>query len=369
MIRAPLRIGVNLLWLRPGLVGGSEHYIVNLLRAIAARRPVEVDIRLYAHRSFATAHPDLVESFATTVAPPGTTSRPVRVLLENTWLGRRLARDGVDVVHHAGGTMPRRSGPHPVLVLHDLQYLDHPEHFALVKRVWLGFVVPRSARRAIAIVAGSAHTRHRIVTATGVAPERVVVVHHAIAPPRAPVRVPVGIGVSPYVYYPAWTHPHKNHVTLLEAVRRVEGLHLVLTGGAGAADDEVADTIVRLGIEDRVHRLGHVTADRVESLYAGADALVFPSTYEGFGAPVAEAMVRGVPVVSSSATALAEVVADGGVLVEATDVDEWVAALRHLREPGVREELSRRGRARAVAFDPEVAVDAHLALWQRVSRT
>ena len=98
-------------------------------------------------------------------------------------------------------------------------------------------------------------------------------------------------------------------------------------------------------------------------MYEQCDALVFPSRYEGFGAPVAEAMVRGVPVISSNTTSLPEVVADGGVLLDPDDPVACATAIESVAAD--RAELSRRARERSTAFAPGPIVDELVALWRR----
>ncbi|MSW29181.1 MAG: hypothetical protein F2867_02695, partial [Actinobacteria bacterium] len=84
--RAVRRVGVNLLWLVPGEVGGSEEYTVRLLRELAELHPDDVEVILYVNRQFSAAHPDLVSRFTTRVAPVSGSSRILRVLAESTWL-------------------------------------------------------------------------------------------------------------------------------------------------------------------------------------------------------------------------------------------------------------------------------------------
>jgi len=364
-----VRVGMNLLWLRPGKVGGSETYIVRILEEIVHGSDDCLDVVVYALASFETAYPDLKQHLTVRTPPAAAShSRVTRVVAENTWLPWRIWRDDVDVMTHAGGTMPLFAGPNPILTLHDIQYLDLRENFSAVKRWWLGRVVPRSVSRATAVVVATPHTSDRVIDAVGALASQVVIVPHAV--PRSPVGTPRGRSgfTRPYMYLPAWTHPHKNHEVVLRAMTKTDGIDLVMTGGRGSADASVRSTIQRLGLGDRVHNLGHVSSERVEALYADAAALVFPSRYEGFGVPVVEAMVRGVPVIASTASAVAEVVDTAGVLVDPDDVDGWAAAIDSLSDPEERNELIRLGTRRAEAFVPSKAVELLTALWVRCVR-
>ena len=105
------RVGVNLLWLVPGEVGGSEEYTVRLLSALADLGSVDVDVILYVNKRFSSAHPEIVSRFTTVVAPVSGSSRVLRVIAESTWLA---IRSRVDV---RLCTMPaeqcQRFGPFP----------------------------------------------------------------------------------------------------------------------------------------------------------------------------------------------------------------------------------------------------------------
>jgi glycosyltransferase involved in cell wall biosynthesis len=162
-----------------------------------------------------------------------------------------------------------------------------------------------------------------------------------------------GLGSGRVLVFPAITHPHKGHLFLLEVMGRYwddPDLRLVLLGGAGAADDEVTATIERLGLGHRVVRPGRVTDAHRDGLIALADALVFPSEYEGFGAPVVEAMALGTPVICSDEPALAEVVGDAGIVLP-RDGEAWADALDVLTRRSA--ELRSAGRLRAASFTAE----------------
>ena len=146
------RIGVNLLWLVPGEVGGSEEYTVRLLAALKKFGSDDVEIVLYVNRRFGEAYPAIASSFLTRVAPVSGSSRGLRVLLESTWLAMRSRRDGCVFVHHAGGTMPMVRTVPGILTMHDLQPLANPERFGLIKGTYIRLIAPRSLKKAKVVV-------------------------------------------------------------------------------------------------------------------------------------------------------------------------------------------------------------------------
>lgn len=350
-------VAVNLLWCVPGDVGGSEQYLVRQLLGLASQ-PSGFTPTLYCLASFVDAHPELAASYPMVTASIDGRHRAQRVFTENMWL-RRSTREAA-VVHHGGGTAPSFGHGPVVLTIHDLQYRTYPAYLTSTKRRYLEWAIPRSVRRADVVAVPTEYVRSTVIEAYGVDPERVVVVPHGVeaslghdAPSETDLRSAYGLGSGSVLVFPAITHPHKNHRFLLELMATEwtdPDLRLVLLGGAGAADAEVNEAIVHLGLEQRVVRPGRVSDAHRDGLIALADALVFPSEYEGFGAPVVEAMALGTPVICSSQPALAEVVGDAGLVLD-LDRDAWADALEVVAAQADR--LRTAGLRRAAWFSTE----------------
>lgn len=366
------RIAVNLTWCRPGLVGGSEDYLVRQLlgwNELPRDAVEDLALTLSVAPGFAAAHPDVAAAFELREMPLAGHRRLLRVAAENTWLAW-ATRDAA-LVHDAGGTMPVVRPRPSALTIHDLQYRAYPHYFSPVKRRYLAAVVPRSARRAAVIATPSAYVRGTVVESFGVDADRVVVVPHGIEPaigslatPEDELRARWGLGEREVLVYPAMTHPHKNHrflVRLMAREWRDRDAALVLPGGRGAADDELARDISASGVADRIVRPGRVSAADRDGLVRIASALVFPSLYEGFGAPVLEAMALGTPVIASDQACLPEVVGDAG-LVLPLEPDAWGPALDHVAAS--RPRLVAAGRARAAAFSSRASAAALLRAYR-----
>ncbi len=354
---------VNLLWLVPGVVGGSEESTTSALRALADTDDgTGPDIRLAVLGPFPEAHPDLAERFRCEVLDLDGRDKVRRVLAEQTWLARVARRLRARVVHHAGGVVPLVHPGRCVLTVHDLQPLDLPGNFSPTKRTYIRAMARRSVRAARVVAVPSRFTRDRVVGLLGADPARVELVPWSVRPPRpAPgsdAGPPPQVGGHPFLLYPAITYPHKNHLVLLDAFAELAAvepdLRLVLCGGEAAAEAAVRERMARPDLAGRVIRTGRVPAPLLEALYRGAVAVVVPSRYEGFGLPVLEAMVRGVPVVAADAGSLPEV-ARPEDLVPPDDVAGWAAAMRAAARAGPAERSARvaEGRRRAARFSPE----------------
>ncbi len=355
-----MNVAWNLLFLRPGVVGGTEVFTTTLARALGALAP-DVDVSMLVLASFAVAHPDLVAGRRVATAPVSGRVRMARVAAESTWMRSELRRWRPDVVHHLGGTVPRRGAAVPqVVTIHDLQPLRHPEHFSPLKRAFLARALPAAVRRAEVVCVLTDHVRGDVVERLGADPSRVVVVGVPWMTESAlPTTLPAGLPER-YVLYPAITYPHKDHVTLVRAMRRLpDDVGLVLTGGVGSAEAGLREEIDRLGLGSRVTRLGRVEPGVLSALFRAAAVVAVPSRFEGFGIPVVEAFRAGVPVVVADAGALTEVAGDAGVVVPGGQPDALADALgRVLADDALAATLVARGRARVAAHPAEAIVAA-----------
>jgi len=328
-----VQAGVNLLWCVPGEVGGSEQYLVRQLVGLASQ-PTGFVPTIFCVSAFVDAHPELAQLYPMVPATITGRDRRRRVVAEHTWLASRTRH--ADLVHHGGGTAPSRGGRPIVLTIHDLQYETFPEYLHPIKLRYLRAAMPRSVARAASIAVPTEYVKTTVVDRFDVDPDRVVVVRHGVEPgfgaqarSEFEVRRDYGLGSGRVVVLPAITHPHKGHRFLLDVMRRHwtdPDLRLVLLGGQGSAEREVAAEIEKLGLSSRVIRPGRVSDEDRDGMIGLAHALVFPSEYEGFGAPVVEAMALGVPVICSDQAALREVTG-GAALVLERDHEAWADAL------------------------------------------
>jgi glycosyltransferase involved in cell wall biosynthesis len=360
------RVGVNLLWMVPGVVGGSETYTTRLLAGLA-ERSTSLDLTIFALPQLAASHPDLEASFEVAYAPVTGQWKSFRIAGENTWLARQCKKRKIDLVHHAGGIVPFIRRSRPLLTIHDLQYLFFPDYFTKTKLTYLKTMVPRSAETARLIFTPSEFSRRSVIERLRIDPSVVLAVPHGIslhqsAAEVTDVRSQYGLD-GPFFIYPAATYPHKNHLTLLEAFAQLRRSHpeatLVLTGAKPSREWRLARDMAarvraeirKLELDESVRMLGYIPAADLEALYREATALVFPSRFEGFGAPVLEAMRCACPVLAANATALPEVVGRAGHLISPDNTDEWCQAMQDmLEDQDLRLLYAKAGTERALEF-------------------
>lgn len=350
------RVAMNLLWCVPG-VGGSEEYLVRQLFGLSEITH-NFSLEVFAPKGFSHRQPQLAEIYKVHEAPNDCSRRETRILLEHSWLASRTRR--FDIVHHGGGTLPRIGNSSTLVTIHDIQWVDYPEYVAPIKLRYLKKVVPYAVRNASRVAVPSEFVKKTLVKNLHADPAEVGVVRHGLeahmtsrVTSEADLRQKFSLGAGPVVFFPAITHPHKNHRFLLELLAQHTGpwsdpqLKLVCAGSAGTEEGAIRSFIAEKRLEDRVVMPGRVSHEDRNGLLAMSLAMVFPSEYEGFGAPVIEAMLMGAPVVCSDQASLPEVVADAGVVIPLTQ-SAWNEALHTVTTE--REVLIQKGHMRARNF-------------------
>jgi O-antigen biosynthesis alpha-1,2-mannosyltransferase len=244
-----------------------------------------------------------------------------------------------------------------VFTIHDLSHIYCPENSSPLIRLYYATVMKRACKRAASILTVSEFTRRQIVEWSGVPPAKVFNVGCGIDPAYQPGEESYGLSF-PYLLCVSNRKRHKNEFRVVEAFAKgglAEGIHLVFTGNPTT---ELVECIDRYRVITAVHFIGPVSENKLPSLYRGAEALVFPSLYEGFGLPILEAMACGTPVVTSNVTAMPEVAGDAALQVDPTSVEEISEAIKRIvSDTSLRRQLREKGLARTAQFSwPSTAV-------------
>jgi glycosyltransferase involved in cell wall biosynthesis len=254
-----------------------------------------------------------------------------------------------------------------VVTLHDLSFLEYPEHFSRAGLRFFHRALELARREADLVLCSSEATLEHCV-AVGFEQARLrhvplgVTVEPAAEADVDAVRERYGLR-SPYVLWTGTVEPRKNLPRLLAAFETLgRDVELVLVGPKGWNEDVRAAPGVR--------PLGFVPADDLRALYAGAEVFCFPSLMEGFGFPVLEAMAQGTPVVTSRGTSTEQLARDAGVLVDPRDPGSIAAGIeRALADDGT---LAAAGRARAAEYSwsrtASLVLEAYEAVRSRRAR-
>lgn len=368
-----MRVALDVTAIPPELTGAGI-YIHRLADALSRRDDVELDLVTRRDdaarwRPFGTVHPS---------AP---TSRPSRLVWEQTGAPAVAMRTGAAVWHAPHYTMPLRMKLPTVVTIHDLTFFDHPEHHERTKVPVFRAMIRLSARRADALVCVSDRTASRLRELLDVK-GRVEVIPHGVDHERfnpggdeaADLAALAAIGVHPpYLAYLGTIEPRKNVPGLVRAFGRVRDgrpdLRLVLAGLPGWGSDEVDRIIGAAGVADAVVRPGYVPGEALPAFLRRAEAVVYPAFEEGFGLPVLEGLACGAVVVTSAGTVM-EDVADGAALLAPPGDDIALAStiLRALAGGPDIDALRAAGPAAAAGYTWERAAEQHAALYRAVAR-
>jgi len=286
---------------------------------------------------------------------------------------------GATLFHAAEHLLLPLRGVPTVLTVHDLIFRRYPQHHKPLNRWYLNATLPLYCRRADHIIAVSEQTKRDVMAAYGVPADKISVIYEAadarfrpqpaeaVAEVRARYRLP-----DRYLLFVGTIEPRKNLGRVLAAFERLhaEGLTdaLVIVGKRGWLYDDFFARLEQSPVKRAVLFPGFVPDADLPAIYAGAQALAFPSEFEGFGLPVLEAMACGAPVVCSNSSSLPEVAGDAALRVDPADTDAITAALRRVvADADLAAELARRGVAQAARFSWQRAAAETLAVyWQLI---
>jgi glycosyltransferase involved in cell wall biosynthesis len=337
-----LRIGVDALRALRNRTG-LGNYSRGVLRALHETAPPP-DLWLFTSRPPRAEYSGLPAELGARVIQPRRWGALAPGLWRTYRAGCCAASYGVDVYHGLSHEIPRdlpRTGVPSVVTFHDLIYRHHPELFPLVDRWSYRWRYDWSARHADAIVAVSTRTRDDLLEEYGIDPARITVV----PPPRQPAFSATTTAgereaarskyalPGEFLLSVGTLEPRKNHGVLLAAIEQLgrgHALPLVLIGRDGGSEAGLRTTIRARGLADRVHICGDVATADLPALMQSATLFLYPSTIEGFGMPIVEALSAGIPVIAASGGHLDDAGGPGTRYVSPGDPAAWAAAIREL---------------------------------------
>jgi glycosyltransferase involved in cell wall biosynthesis len=331
-----MRVGVNALYMIPGKVGGTEIYLRNLLAALA-RVDVTNEYIVFTNRETGR---DLVPDASNFTYAPlrvHASFRPSRILFEQFRLPDAVRKRDVDVLLNPGFTGPIVCRCPSITVFHDLQHKRHPEYFRWFDLPFWRLLLWASARRSRGLISVSQATHDDLKRYYGADS---VVIHHGveqgffdIAERREP---------KDYLLCVSTLHPHKNLERLIRVHASMPNApELVITGLRGFAAEQLEKSAGA-----RVRLTGWIPRAELYELFRCARAFVYPSTFEGFGMPVLEAMAAGVPVACSDIPPLREIAEGTAVFFDPQEDAAMLHAIERVLEDGTSA-----GRARKHAAD------------------
>jgi glycosyltransferase involved in cell wall biosynthesis len=330
---------------------GDETYMSALLRELPK---LDDELRFAA----VTRHPERVPEGIEAVALPAG-SQPWRM----SWSFPRLLRRLRPALAHFQHVVPPGFAAPAVVTIHDLSFERDPKLMGFRDRFFFRTMVPRSVRRADRVIAVSARTGEDVIERYGVGADKVTVISNGVDEEFGSEGARED--GAPYLLFVGALSPRKDPLTAIEALALVDAdLRLVLVGPDKGLATDAKRTVSRLGLNGRVEFAGHVEKPVLATLYRGAEALVFPSKYEGFGFPALEAMASGTPVVATTAGAIPEVAGEAAVLVAPGDPVALASGIE--RALADRDRLVRAGLERVQLYSWTEAARRTLAVYREL---
>jgi len=348
-----MRIGINLLYLLPGVVGGTETYAAGLLYGLAAEKDKRDEFFVFVNKECENWPIPASSNFVRVVCPVQAISRSKRYLYEQMQLPRLLDQYKIDVVHSLGYVAPLYPPCRSVLTIPDVNYVVLKQTLPFFKRLMASFFSRYAAKKCDHIITISNFSKSEIIRYLKIEPKKITVTHLSYRKGRynencnewGALEEKYGIK-KPYIAAFGGGSLHKNIPTLIQAYDLVKDKinHNLLLIGHLPLNVNLSSDKISKELMSRIFTTGYVPEEHILPLLKNADLYILPSLYEGFGLPVLEAQQAGVPVLCSNAGSIPEIGGQGALYFDPKKTHELAALiLNTLRDSDQRAQLVNKG--------------------------
>ncbi len=246
----------------------------------------------------------------------------------------------VDTLFIPAHTVPLVHPENTVVTIHGLEYEFSPKSYSRYERWYMRFSIRNSVRWAKKVISVSENTRRDLIRLYQVPEEKIAVIYEGVGE-----RLVISSDSKlehPYFFFVGRVEKRKNVIRVIEAYdcfKQKTGLphKLIIAGKPGYGYGEIQLKIKNSKFKDQIQELGYVGEEQKWRLLRGAEALLFPSLYEGFGLPILEAQIVRTPVITSTTSSLPEIVGEGAILVDPLDPLALAEAMEKLvTDPALR---------------------------------
>jgi glycosyltransferase involved in cell wall biosynthesis len=370
-----MRIGINLLYLIPGVVGGTETYAAGLLSGLS-QVDKENEYFIFVNQSAATWPIPENNNFIRIICPLEGTIRYRRYFFEQYHFPNLIRQYNIDLIHSLGYVCPLRSPCPSVVTIPDLNYIDIAHTIGIGKRLILKFFSTQAAKRSNHIITISHFSKERFCQILNIPAEKITVTllstnkNNSIDTSIDAKKLLVYYGIKkPYIVAFGGGTTHKNISRLIKAFISLTDCfshHLVLIGHLPPNID-LQELLTDHVLKNRLIATGYVPNNHINMLLNQSELYVLPSLYEGFGIPLLEAQAAGVAVACSTAGSLPEVAGESVAFFDPYSVDSIAKTIyKCLSNDNLRSELRHLGQENLKRFSWEKTASETIAVYRRL---
>ncbi|MBN2090952.1 glycosyltransferase family 4 protein [candidate division KSB1 bacterium] len=334
------------------------------------------------HRFLLLFAPEMIEEFRQKYPSPKfqleIEEAPKYSIAELFTISNKIRRFKADIYHAPHYTVPLFKIRPTIAIIHDLIHLKFPEYLtSSFARYYAKWMMKHAISTSDHIITISEWSKKDIIEFFKIPAEKITVVYGAVADSFRKLddffvkeflynQLKID---KPYLFYCGAFKPHKNLITLLKAFQKVDSVlcpYLVLGGDDLESNPELKMQVALLDLNGRLITPGRLSIENLVQLYNGAVGFVFPSEYEGFGLPPLEAMQCGVPVISSNASCLPEVLGDAALYFEPKSAEQLTLQMnRLLTDTDLRQNLIQKGFNQVKKYSWQKSAQQILDIYQK----
>ena len=354
-----MKIGINLLYLLPGIVGGTETYAAGLLNGLAGIDTKDKFV-VFVNRESAVWPIPNQSNFSRVICPVNATSRSSRYFFEQFRLPLLLSKHRIDIIHSLGYVGPLLTPCFSVVTIPDLNFIALKHTLPRRKIFFLRFFSSQSVRWANRAITISNFSKKEISRNIKLEPGKITVTHLGSVKNDTSAHLENWEEVNeiyrisrPYIIAIGGGTLHKNIPRLIKAfdILKKSFPHSLVIMGRLPADVNLSVESIGTELKDRILTTGYVPEKHILPLLRNADLFVLPSLYEGFGLPVLEAQQAGVAVACSNAASLPEVAGHGALYFDPNSIEDIADAIECcLGNSDLRSQLILKGRENLSRF-------------------
>ena len=334
------------------------------------------------YKLFAPKHTDLftLPESAEVIAPQSFLSGLFKSYWRLHQVTRLLRENKVDIYHGLSHALPygiENTGIPSVVTIHDLIFLRFPEFYKRIDRKMYRSLYLSSCQRATKIIAISQQTKADLITYFGIEPGKIEVIYQScdnrfydkVSEEQKRITQLKFNLPNKFILSVGTIEQRKNQLAILKAVVKEKlDITVVILGKPTDYFKELDQFINESGIQKQVIILQNTSTDDLQTIYQMAEAMVYPSFFEGFGLPVLEAQASGCPVITSNVSSLPEAGGEGAIYINPEDFSGIGHALsKILSDSQLRSELIQKGTVNAELFSEKLVAERLMSFYKKVA--